>query len=321
MKNGKLVMKQFNVGALAVSLLMLGACSTDPASSSGTLNVTANAPGRFEATYTLGGASATLVGKLRTTKTNIYHYYEITTSFGSTLVMDGMTDKAVPKDTRDRFNGVIVLGPNDPEYALARGLMNKLIDFGANPIPSAEERATPVYGLAYNVAQVLGLNASRLAFGMTEADMDAINQHKKLPDVWPYPGPDGLNGEQTAALKAQIKALGGEDFWGPSIGWDPCCGDQGGGNGYSNGNCYHLSASTGQIWGAWGWECGDWCEAGDHCNWYHASIVNCGNWTDSFTTRCPHEYGNFASSCNAAGYNGWSYSHYTSYGQPWGGCG
>jgi hypothetical protein len=312
-------MRQFNGMALAVLSLAIGACNGGAARSNGTLTITTNTTGRFEATYELGKASATLVGKLQPTSTNIYHFYEITTSFGSTLVMDGITDKAAPEDARDRINGVIVLGPKDPEYALAHGLMDTLIDLGANPSPSAEERATPLYGLAYNVAQVLGLTASRLAFGMTQADLDAVNHHKKLPDVWPYPSADGLNPDQTAAFKSKIKALGGEDFYGPWIGLDPCCGDQGSGNGYSNGNCKDLAGNTGQIWGAWGWSCGDWCEAGDHCVAYHAGIANCGNWTDYFPggATCPHMYGNFTPNCDAAGYNAWNYSHYQSYSRPW----
>lgn len=239
--------------------------------SPGDLKVDQNIAAAFDATYTLNGQWARVQVGYRASTDNIYPEYTVTTSLGTTLLHEGilLQQPAGPIDPRATA-GWVILTPADAEYPLVHGLFEKLMDLGVAARPTTEQLATPLYGATYSVAQVIGLDELRLAYGMTAADFQAVDQHVSSFQVFPYPSHAGLAGDKLLALLAQISAIQGQDFVVPGLG--QCCGSCN-----NCKSCYTLNNGA----------CDDWCAAGDHCNQYHSSS-GCGT-ISTWPGHCPHQ--------------------------------
>lgn len=268
---------------LFLMVTALGCSSSAP----GVLKVDQNIAAGFDATYQVKDQWARVQVGYRASTDNIYPEYTITTSFGTTLLHDGVLLQQEPAAIDARATGGwVVVTPSDPEYALAQGLFNKLMELGVSARPSPEEMATPLYGAAFSAARVIGLDDMRIAYGMTEADFQQLAQHAEGYQVFPYPNHSGLAGDKLLALLAQVAAIQGQDFVVPGLG--QCCG-----------SCNNCRTCRELNYGA----CDDWCAAGDHCNTYHSSS-GCGTIT-TWPGHCPHQdssainaYGNPVNYCN-----------------------
>jgi hypothetical protein len=269
-----------HVGIFAI-VTAIGCSSSTP----GVLRVDQNIPAGFDATYTLSDQWARVQVGYKASKDNIYPEYTITTSLGTTLLHDGVLLQQAPAPIDPRATGGwVVVTPSDPEYALAQGLFNKLMELGVAPRPSTDELATPLYGAAFMAARVIGLDDMRIAYGMTPDDFQQLALHNEGYPVFPYPNHAGLAGDKLTSLLAQISAIQGQDFVVPGLG--QCCG--------SCNNCWRCDQLD---HGA----CDDWCAAGDHCNQFHSGCGTIATWPG----HCPHQdspainaYGNPVNYCN-----------------------
>jgi hypothetical protein len=265
--------------ALLMILTAIG-CNSAP----GVLKVDQNIAAGFDATYSVHDQWARVQVGYKAAQDSIYPGYTITTSFGSTLLHDGVFLQAEPVTDSRASGGWVVLTPNDPEYTVVHGLFNSLMELGVSPRPSPDEKATSLYGAAFAAARVIGLDDMRMAYGMTQADFDQLALHNEGYQVFPFPGHDGLTGDKLLALLAQITAIQGQDGVIPGLG--QCCG-------WCN-NCWRCDMLD---HGA----CDDWCAAGDHCNQYHSNCGTIATWPG----HCPHQdssainaYGNPVNYCN-----------------------
>jgi hypothetical protein len=258
------------LGFLTMAAAAIG-CSNAPSTSSGVLRVDQNISAGFDATYVQNEKWARVQVGYRASSDNIYPEYTITTSFGTTLLHEGVIAQAQPAAIDPRATaGWVVVTANDAEYDVVHGLFDKLMALGVAARPSPDEKASPLYGAAYSTAQVLGLDETRLAYGMTEADFAKVDSHAETFPVFPYPSHAGLQGDKLLALLAQISAIQGQDFVVPGLG--ACCGSCN-----NCAGCYMINGGA----------CDDWCAAGDHCNQYHSSS-GCGS-IATWPGHCPHQ--------------------------------
>jgi hypothetical protein len=252
-------------------VMILAACSASKSTAPTGFEITRNSATEFDATLHDGAAWAHIVVRYTPTTT----YYELTTAqgplaFAGTEIAFAAGDPAIEASVRDILgdprateDGYVILAAGDPEYDLVEGMLDQLIVAGASASPTPEQKGTTLYAAAYTCARVLGM----LQQTHTPGTGGKYGGRHELPSSWAYPGYDDMK-----LMPSELAPIG--------VTWNvSCCGPN---------NCTNCEMYN------WGYACGDWCSAGDHCNARHSAGRNypngggCGS-IATWPGHCPHQ--------------------------------
>src|SRR5262249_49366896 len=126
-------------------------------------------------------------------------FYEVTTSFGTTLAHQGTAPAPADfaLDARmDPTEGFVVLNRNDAEYDLVQAMLDALIARGQSATPTVAQKATTEYAATYTLAGVLGLvrlpepSFSHASHGGGYGDGTGGMRDDGPRQIWPAPGYD-----------------------------------------------------------------------------------------------------------------------------------
>jgi hypothetical protein len=252
-------------------VFVLAACSSSQPTPASRLAIASNSATEFDATLHDGAAWARIVVRYTPTTT----YYELTSThgplaFSGTEIAFSAGDPAIEASVRDILSdpratndGYVILAAGDPEYDLVESLLDQLIAAGAVESPTPAQKGTTLYAAAYTCARVLGMLQQTHAPGSG----GKYGGRHALPTTWAYPGYDDIKLMPTELAPAGVT-------WNVS-----CCGPN---------NCTECEMYN------WGFACGDWCAAGDHCNAHHGQGRNypngggCGS-IATWPGHCPHQ--------------------------------
>jgi hypothetical protein len=257
------------MGKKIALVIALAACSSSKSTSPTELEIASNTTTELDATLHDGAAWARVIVRYTPSTT----YYELTTNRGplvytGTEIAFAAGDPAVEASVRDILNdpratedGYVMLTAGDPEYDLVESLLDRLVAAGASASPTPAQKGTTLYAAAYTSARVLGMLQQEHTPGTHGLHED------EMPATWPYPGYDDVKLMPTDLAPAGVT-------WNQT-----CCGPN---------NCTNCEMYN------WGYTCGDWCAAGDHCNARHAwgrRFPNggaCGS-IATWPGHCPHQ--------------------------------